>query len=94
MTLEDARLPSGILASYAWPGGYPLYYLTQDGGILCPKCANENAKLSGDPHDPQWNVIAYDVNWEDEDLICDHCYKPIKSAYGDVDHNPAEDPKP
>jgi hypothetical protein len=25
----------------------------------------------------------YRVNWEDEELICDNCYKKIESAYGD-----------
>jgi len=41
--------------------------------ILCPKCCNENKELLNDEYDPQWFVIAYDVNLEDEKMYCDHC---------------------
>lgn len=67
----------------AWPGGYPLFYTTEDGGILCPKCCNENKELLNDEYDPQWYVIAYEVNWGDGELYCDHCYEKIESAYED-----------
>ena len=70
---------AGRLASYAWPGGYPLFYLCEDGCILCPDCATENA----DPTEPQWNVVAVDVNWEDPSLNCDHCDRRIESAYAE-----------
>ena len=30
----------GELVSYAWPGGYPVIYITEDNGVLCPDCAN------------------------------------------------------
>lgn len=67
--------------TYAWPGGYPFFYITQDSGVLCPKCANANLALcQGD--DPQWKVVAQEVNWENEALYCDNCYKIIESAYG------------
>lgn len=79
--LEPRCKPIKPWDSYAWPGGYPIYHLTQDGGILCPDCANENLALThGD--DPQWKIVHSDVNWEDENCNCDNCYKPIESAYG------------
>jgi len=28
-----------------------------------------------------WAVLAVDVNWEDEHLVCDNCGKPIEAAY-------------
>ncbi len=73
----------GAYDYYAWPGGYPLFYITIDYGILCPKCCNENKDLLSDEYDPQWYVIAYEVNWEDENMYCDHCNEKIESAYGD-----------
>jgi hypothetical protein len=73
----------GDYISYAWPGGYPIFYVTKDCGVLCPKCANENKELTKDKDDPQWFIVDYDVNWEDETLYCDNCNKKIESAYGD-----------
>ena len=70
---------------YAWPGGYPFFYITEDGGILCPKCCNENKELLNDEYDSQWFVIGYEVNWEDGELYCNHCYEKIESAYGEKD---------
>ena len=68
--------------SYAWPGGYPFFYTSQDGGCLCPKCVNENFPATlGD--DPQWRVTAVDINWEDDSLHCDHCGSQIEAAYAE-----------
>jgi hypothetical protein len=39
---DDSTLPrddDGQLSQWAWPGGYPLYYMVEDGGALCPTCA-------------------------------------------------------
>lgn len=67
---------------YAWPGGYPMYYLTEDGGVLSPSSANENFELTlGD--DPQWRIVAADINWEDQHLYCDHSNDRIECAYSD-----------
>lgn len=70
---------------YAWPGGYPLYYITKDCEVLCPKCVNENLELLTDEDDPQWYVIGYEINYEDNSLSCDHCSERIERAYGDDD---------
>ena len=70
---------------FVWPGGYPLFYITKDYGILCPKCCNKNKELLNDEYDKQWFVIDYEVNWEDGELYCDHCYEKIESAYGEED---------
>jgi hypothetical protein len=82
---EDGKLPP-----YAWPGGYPILYITGDGGILCPACANgENGSEAANPDcadDPQWNVTAYDVYWEGPSESCAHCNADIKSAYGDPEN--------
>ena len=77
------HLENGQLVAFAWPGGYPLYYVLQDGGTLCSDCARnaESEGLTNDPDDPQWYIIAYHINWEDQTLYCDHCSDHIESAY-------------
>jgi hypothetical protein len=67
---EDGKLPA-----YAWPGGYPLYYLSREGDTFCPDCANQA--------DAEPEIVYYETNWEDEDLFCDGCAAQIHSAYGD-----------
>ncbi len=73
----------GAYDYYVFPGGYPLFYITKDYSVLCSKCCNENKELLNDENDPQWYVIAYEVNWGDGELYCDHCYEKIESAYED-----------
>ena len=79
--IESVRLEDGTLPKVAWPGCYPLFYLCEDGGVLCPKCANDE----GNPEDEQWNLVAVDINYEDASLYCDHCGERIESAYADDD---------
>ena len=84
----------GSFTPYAWPGGYPIFELMADGGTLCVSCANDkkNPVVCIDPgvaihsipiSDQQWTVVASDINWEEDDLFCDHCNEKIESAYGD-----------
>ena len=86
--LEVNREP---LPAFAWPGGYQLYYVFADGGALCPDCVNANvadidAANRGERRFNShggWAVDGYDVNYEDADLCCDHCHKPIPASYAD-----------
>lgn len=77
----------GHARAYAWPGGYPLYYVTTDGGALCPKCMNtERAQIfrsTGEGSRDGWAIEGQDVNWEDSSLFCDHCGDRIESAYAE-----------
>lgn len=74
---------------YAWPGGYPLFFITSDGAALCFKCAKEQGKQVTDSIRTKcndgWRIVAMDANWEDPSLYCDHCNKQIESAYADDD---------
>lgn len=84
LSMEVSRKP---LDAYAWPGGYPMVYLTSDGATLCPDCVNKeidrvDAELRHPEHHDQFRVISADVHWEGEPLVCDHCNKEIASAYG------------
>ena len=69
----------------AWPGGYPLYFLCSDGGALCFGCAyKERGSILQSIHhgySDGWRVVACDVNWEDNELYCDHCSEKIDPAY-------------
>lgn len=68
-----------------FPGGYPLYYITADGGVLCAKCANDNYELTLNADDPQWYIVDVDVRWEDNyaPVYCDNCNARIQPACGD-----------
>lgn len=61
---------------YAWPGGYALFGVTDDGGVLCPKCIRENyrAILESLPGDG-WHLTGIGNAEELESSnYCDHCY--------------------
>ena len=53
---------------YTRIGGYPVIYITDDGSLLCGKCAGEydegHAHHEGDP------------------IHCDECNEAVESAYG------------
>lgn len=74
-----------MLPKYAWPGGYPIFYVTEDNALLCPDCANgKNGSLaSKDSDDKQWRIVGSDINYEDDMMFCEHCSKKIESAYGE-----------
>lgn len=96
LDLTPYLLESGKVQSYAWPGGYPIYFVSADSGVLCPDCVNNERGLidaAAADEDKQWLIVATDINWEDGDLYCDHCNKRIESAYGDDedDENTIED---
>jgi phage terminase large subunit GpA-like protein len=81
MSVESLRDDNGKLPAYAWPGGYPIYYLASDNAMLCPKCANEY-KPERD-NESQLKPVAYGINWEDAQLFCENCNARIESAYAD-----------
>jgi hypothetical protein len=79
----------GTVPAFAWPDGYPLFYLANDGETLCPKCVNANVRailestLEGARDG--WAVEAVDVNWEDAEMFCANCNTRIPSAYAEVE---------
>ena len=96
-TRDMAHIPErddeGRLPGFAWPGGYPFFYITQDNGALCRFCANggrgsEATTEATEDADPQWLIVASDINYEDPVLLCDHCQRRIESAYAE-DHEDA-----
>lgn len=73
--------------AYAWPGGYPLYFITSDGDALSFETVREEfpriATAIRDSDRNGWRVVGCDVNWEDAELLCTHSSRRIESAYGD-----------
>ena len=90
-TISDLKnaLRSG---PYAWPGGYPLFFVTSDGAALSYAAVRGNLRRImesiRDRSADGWQVIGADVNWEDPALYCDHTGERIESAYAE-DHAPA-----
>ena len=86
-TVEDLDM---ALASgpYAWPGGYPLYFVTADGEALSFATVQAEVALVKGAVEQQdntggWRVIGMDVNWEDTELYCAHSGGRIEPAYAD-----------
>lgn len=76
--IEALRMDNGQLPAFAWPGGYPLYYVAADGDVFCPDCASPID--AGDVP-----IVDYDANWEDPELFCAGCGGRIESAYAEED---------
>lgn len=84
---------------YAWPGGYPLFFWTADGGALAFGTAWEErdailAALRDGDRRGGWFVEGVDVNWEDPELFDDHTGKRIESAYTEDDASGKPAPLP
>lgn len=76
-----------VKSPYAWPGGYPLYAVTEDGAALCAVCCKKElglivTSISQNLRDG-WQVEDIGINYEDPDLYCAHCNNRIESAYCD-----------
>lgn len=70
---------------YAWPGGYALALLMNDGGTLCPDCVSSEFHLiavaSRDKLDNGWRPVAVIFeSHSDDSCECDHCAKTIWSS--------------
>jgi len=63
----------------AWPGGYALYAITDDGGVLCYECcANERELIEKSYPGDGWHVVAMaSTEADDEMVVCDHCARLI-----------------
>ena len=72
---------------WAWPGGYPLYFITSDGAALSFDAVRSEYRqvINAIRHrlNDGWRVVAVDINYDDSDLYCDHTGQRIESAYGD-----------
>jgi hypothetical protein len=74
----------GTVAKFAWPGGYRVWFYTEDGGTLCAECVQDNLELCSDPDaEPDWKIAGRDNESnmdEPEAEICDHCGRGTDST--------------
>ena len=72
---------------YAWPGGYPLFFVAADGVALSFDAVRDNLRevlpAMSQPWDRSWRVVNVDINYEDPELCCAHTGERIPSAYGE-----------
>jgi hypothetical protein len=70
--------------AYAWPGGYPIAYITTDCGLLCAACMNDKSNpIKFDTQDTSgWGVIsAMALEAPESDERCDHCNDIIATGW-------------
>lgn len=88
-SISKAREVAACLRAgkFAWPGGYPLFFIASDSEALCFDCVRKEfaqvaRSMIGNYRDG-WAIVACDINYEDNDCFCAHCNKQIESAYGE-----------
>lgn len=79
----------GFVPKHAWPGGYPIAYLTFDGSYLCADCVNREPEVHvGEQGNADWQVVGHQVLEGDAavdydmpgGVRCDHCHAVILEA--------------
>jgi len=89
MNIQNSKeLKTALRAGkFAWPGGYPCFFITDDGCALSFEAVKENfrAVLSSVRNKDRdgWRVISVEINWEDPSLYCEHTGQRIESAYAE-----------
>lgn len=78
----------GTYPAYAWPGGYAIAYLMNDGVFLCASCVNDDSNpIHFDGDRDGWLVIGYmTADWHDEgdgNWTCAHCEVVIHAGDDD-----------
>jgi hypothetical protein len=72
---------------FAWPGAYPCFFVTSDGGALSFEAAKSERRsileAIRDNSNSGWRIIAMEINWEDADLTCDYTNQRIECAYSE-----------
>lgn len=72
---------------YAWPGGYAVALIMDDGGALCPECVRDNFASISWAHrngcSNGWRPLGVAFEHEtDEELSCDHCGRAVFNSEG------------
>lgn len=80
---------------YAWPGGYPKYFIMADGeaasfaGVQAQMDSVAKACVVGADYRSdfyfQWLPIGVEINWEDADMFCCMTNERIPSAYAETE---------
>jgi len=79
-TLKTAELKAWLRQPYAWPGGYQIVAVMDDGECVCHKCARDNFfnMLSSTRHGVRsgWQFMGTTIVWEGPEA-CAHCYASV-----------------
>lgn len=65
---------------YAWPGGYEMYFICKDGGVLCAECVRghrNEIEAAREYDDAQWDIVAVHSEADTDSQDCDHCGRVI-----------------
>jgi hypothetical protein len=79
---NNTALKAAIRTKYAWPGGYELFGICNDGAAMCCDCMRREYYLIAYSRrhkiNDGWRVVAIDcaVNY-DSYIYCEHCNKTI-----------------
>jgi len=70
---------------YSWPGGYPKFWLTNDGETLSYEGVRANLKtaLVNITDGSSDRIVAVGANWENPSMYCAHTGERIESAYAE-----------
>lgn len=79
MDLETAKE-----TPFAWPGGYPIYAVMNDGARLCYHCLTTETEVHEGGDADGWRFEGAEVFWEGPTDACGHCGTELESAYGDT----------
>lgn len=89
MKIRNLHHLQQILAAgpYAWPGGYPLYFVMADCEPMSFEAVRDNkAEVFAafeEGGDVSWRPNFVQINWESSDLTCAHTGELIEAAYVD-----------
>jgi len=78
--MNTKQIKEAIRQEFAWPGGYRIFLVTDDGGTLCCDCARkEYRQIVWDKLNrcsTGWNIEGMFLDCDtDEPIYCDHCNK-------------------
>lgn len=88
--ITNKQLKQAIRDKFAWPGGYEMYGITSDGGVLCCGCMKDEyhqiAWSRKHRVSDGWQVVVVDhAGNTDSQTNCDHCNKEIVEGYQEED---------
>lgn len=69
----DGRYPA-----WAFPGGYPIVYQTEQGAMICASCVNKDPMIQELIDDRVVHIIGHPIE-------CDNCKDIIESLFGPED---------
>lgn len=79
------HLKAFIRSPHAFPGGYTLIAVMDDGEIVCHECTRDNfreiVECTKNQERIGWNFIDVTINWEDPSMYCAHCDEPLTPEY-------------